>query len=92
MTDQAGRPLRVVTLPMPRALRHEGHRLPASYANFYIANGLVLLPIYDPPRDEQAIATLTALFPDREIVGIDCTDLVWGLGSIHCVTQQWPAV
>ena len=91
MTDQDGRPLRVVTLPMPRPLEHDGQRLPASYANFYIANGLVLLPTYDPPRDEQAIATLGGLFPDRDIVGIDCTDLVWGLGAFHCVTQQWPA-
>ena len=90
MADQDGRPLRVITLPMPRPLYHEGHRLPASYANFYIANGLVLLPTYDPPRDEQATAILGDLFPGREIVGIDCTDLVWGLGAFHCVTQQWP--
>jgi agmatine deiminase len=90
MTDQDGRPLRVVTLPMPRPLYHDGHRLPASYANFYIANELVLLPTYDPARDEEAAATLAALFPGREIVGIDCTDLVWGLGAFHCVTQQWP--
>jgi agmatine deiminase len=90
MADQDGRPLRVVTLPMPRPLYHDGHRLPASYANFYIANDLVLLPTYDPARDEEAAATLAALFPGREIVGIDCTDLVWGLGAFHCVTQQWP--
>jgi len=90
MTDQDGRPLRVVTLPMPRPLYHDGHRLPASYANFYIANELVLLPTYDPARDEEAAATLADLFPGREIVGIDCTDLVWGLGAFHCVTQQWP--
>ena len=91
MTDQDGRPLRVVTLPMPRPLTHEGQRLPASYANFYIANGLVLVPTYDPPRDEEALATLRGLFPGREVVGIDGTDLVWGLGAFHCVTQQWPA-
>jgi agmatine deiminase len=76
---------------MPRPLEHEGQRLPASYANFYIANDLVLVPTYDPDRDEQAIATLQSLFTNREIVGIDCTDLVWGLGAFHCVTQQWPA-
>jgi agmatine deiminase len=70
----------------------DGQRLPASYANFYIANGVVLLPTYDPERDEQARATLQALLPDREIIGIDCTDLVWGLGAFHCVTQQWPAL
>jgi agmatine deiminase len=91
MTDQDGRPLRVITLPMPRALWHDGHRLPASYANFYIANGVVLLPAYDPPRDEEARATLQQLFPDREVISIDCTDLVWGLGAFHCVTQQWPS-
>jgi agmatine deiminase len=92
MTDQDGRPLRVVTLPMPRPLWHDGRRLPASYANFYIANGLVLLPAYDPLRDEEARATLQSLFPSREVVAIDCTDLVWGLGAFHCVTQQWPSL
>jgi agmatine deiminase len=92
MTDQDGRPLRVVTLPMPRPLWHEDQRLPASYANFYIANGIVLLPTYDAARDEQARTTLQSLFPAREIIGIDCTDLVWGLGAFHCVTQQWPSL
>jgi agmatine deiminase len=90
MRDQDGNPLRVITLPMPRPIFHEGQRLPASYANFYIANGLVLLPTYDPERDPEAQATLQRLFPDREVVGIDCTDLAWGLGAFHCVTQQWP--
>jgi agmatine deiminase len=90
MTDVDGRALRVETLPMPRPLYHDGQRLPASYANFYIANGLVLLPTYDPERDGVAQAALQSLFPDREVVGIDCTDLVWGLGAFHCVTQQWP--
>ncbi|HEU5303973.1 MAG TPA: agmatine deiminase family protein [Gemmatimonadales bacterium] len=92
MTDQDGRPLRIVPLPMPRPLEHDGQRLPASYANFYVANGIVLLPTYDPERDDQAKATLQSLYPTREVVGIDCTDLVWGLGAFHCVTQQWPAV
>jgi len=92
MRDQDGRPLEVETLPMPRPVHHEGQRLPASYANFYIANGLVLLPTYDPSRDEEAKAALSRLFPGRDVVGIDCTDLVWGLGAFHCVTQQWPAV
>jgi agmatine deiminase len=91
MTDQDGRPLRVVTLPMPRPLSHDGQRLPASDANVYIANGIVLLPTYDPPRDEEALAALRTLCPGRDVVGIDCTDLVWGLGAFHCVTQQWPA-
>jgi agmatine deiminase len=92
MTDQDGRALDIVTLPMPRPLWHEGQRLPASYANFYIANGIVLVPTYDPAQDEQAVATLQRLYPSREVVGIDCTDLVWGLGAFHCVTQQWPAL
>jgi agmatine deiminase len=91
MTEQDGRPLRVVTLSMPRPLAHDGQRVPASYANFYIANGLVLVPAYDPARDEEAFAILRDLFPDRDVLGIDCTDLVWGLGAFHCVTQQWPA-
>ena len=90
MRDQDGTPLRVVPLPMPRPIHHEGQRLPASYANFYIANGLVLLPIYDPERDAEAESVLREHFPGRDIVGIDCTDLVWGLGAFHCVTQQWP--
>lgn len=92
MRDQDGAPLRVVPLPMPRPLYQDGQRLPASYANFYIGNGVVLLPTYDPDRDEQARATLQELFPTRRVVGIDCTDLVWGLGAFHCVTQQWPAL
>jgi agmatine deiminase len=91
MTDQDGRPLRIVALPMPRPLWHGEQRLPASYANFYIANGIVLLPTYDPGPDEEAVAVLQDLFPDREVIGIDCTDLVWGLGAFHCVTQQWPS-
>jgi agmatine deiminase len=78
---------------MPRPVEHAGQRLPASYANFYVANGVVLLPTYDDPeRDEGARATLQALFPTRRVVGIPSTDLVWGLGACHCVTQQWPAL
>jgi agmatine deiminase len=90
MTDQDGRPLRIVTLPMPRPAWHEGQRLPASYANFYIGNEVVLLPGYDPERDRIARDTLQDLFPTRRVVTMDCTDLVWGLGAFHCVTQQWP--
>ncbi len=91
MTDQAGRALDVVTLPMPKPMYQDDQRLPASYANFYIANEIVLMPAYDPIPDEIARATLARCFPDRTVIPIDCTDLVWGLGSIHCVTQQWPA-
>ncbi|NOT07220.1 MAG: agmatine deiminase family protein, partial [Gemmatimonadales bacterium] len=92
MADQDGDPLRVVTLPMPPAMYQDGQRLPASYANFYIANEVVLLPGYDPVQDARAASALQPLFPDRRVVLIDCRDLVWGLGAIHCVTQQWPAV
>jgi agmatine deiminase len=91
MTDQDGAPLEIVTLPMPRPLYQDDQRLPASYANFYIGNQVVLLPAYDPPRDAEAQTTLQRLFPDRPVVPIDCTDLVWGLGAFHCVTQQWPS-
>jgi agmatine deiminase len=92
MTDQDGQPFRIMTLPMPRARYQDGQRLPASYANFYIANGVVLLPAYDPERDETARAHLQELFPTRRVVPIDAVDLVWGLGAFHCVTQQWPAL
>jgi len=75
---------------MPPALAWEGQRLPASYANFYIANDVVLLPAYDPLTDEIARGTLQECFPTRRVIPIDSTHLVWGLGSFHCVTQQWP--
>jgi agmatine deiminase len=91
MTDQDGAPLRVVTMPMPPSLSYEGQRLPASYANFYIGNDVVLLPAFDPERDEIARRTLQAFFPARRVIPIDCTDLVWGLGAFHCLTQQWPS-
>ena len=91
LTDQDGRPLRVVPLAMPDAVEYAGNRLPASYANFYIANGIVLVPTYACSSDQPALATLQELFPNRQVVGIPCTDLIWGLGAIHCVTQQQPA-
>jgi agmatine deiminase len=92
MKDQNGQPLRVVTLPMPKPMYQDEQRLPASYANFYIGNEVVLLPTYDPTRDDVARGTLQELFPTRRVVPIDSTDLVWGLGACHCVTQQWPAL
>jgi len=92
LRDAADRPLRIVTLPMPPPLEHEGQRLPASYGNFYIGNAAVLLPVFGGPRDREVVATLTELFPTRRIVPIDATDLVWGLGAFHCVTQQQPEV
>lgn len=91
MKDQDGRPLRVATLPMPPPGYEQGQRLPMSYANFYVANEVVLLPAYDTRLDEVARETLQALFPTRKVIPIPCRDLVWGLGAIHCVTQQWPA-
>jgi agmatine deiminase len=84
--------LRVVKLPMPRPLVFSGQRLPASYANFYIANGLVLVPTFNDPNDRIALNTLARCFPDREVTGINCTELIWGLGALHCMTQQQPAV
>lgn len=86
-----GRPLEIVELPMPPAVVYEGQRLPATYANFYIGNRIVLLPGYHPPTDEVARKILAGLFPGREIVVIDCTELIWGLGAFHCLTQQVPA-
>jgi agmatine deiminase len=89
-TDQDGRPLRVVELPMPRPVVFEGTRLPASYANFYVANGLVLVPTFNDPADREALSILAAAFPGREVIGIHAVDLVWGLGTLHCLTQQQP--
>lgn len=92
MTDRQGRAFRIVTLPMPEPVYFDDRRLPASYANFLITNGKILVPTYRSARDAEALATLQSLFPRREAVGIDCTRLVWGLGAIHCVTQQQPWV
>ena len=82
--------LKVVKLPMPRPLVFAGQRLPASYANFYIANRLVLAPTFNDANDRVALAKLARLFPDREVVGIGATELIWGLGALHCMTQQQP--
>jgi len=84
-------PLRVVKLPMPAPLIFEGRRLPASYANFYIANGIVLVPTFNDANDRIALNTLARLFPDRQVTGINAVELVWGLGTLHCMTQQQPA-
>jgi agmatine deiminase len=91
MTDLDGRSLETVPIPMPPPVVYEGQRLPASYANFYIADTVVLLPTYNHPNDEVARSTLARLFPDREVIGLDCMDLIWGLGAFHCLTQQVPA-
>jgi len=89
--DQNGAKLSIVTLPCPRPVYCEGARLPASYANFYIANNVVLVPIFDDPGDAQALGILRQLFPERQIIGLRCNEVVAGLGAIHCVTQQEPA-
>ena len=83
--------LRVVTLPFPRPVVMDGERLPASYANFYIGNGVVIVPTFNDPADRIALNTLAELFPGREVIGIHSVDLVWGLGTLHCLTQQQPA-
>jgi agmatine deiminase len=84
--------IEIVTLPMPKKIVREKQRLPASYANFYIANSCVLLPTFADPNDETALSFLQKLFPDRRVIGIDCRELIWGLGTFHCLTQQQPAV
>src|SRR5579863_1052871 len=89
--DQAGRPLNIVELPMPGPVVFEGRRLPASYANFYIANKVVLVPVFNDPNDRIVLNTLASLFPTRTIVPIYAGDLIWGLGTLHCMTQQQPA-
>lgn len=88
--DIRDKPLRVVKLPMPDPVFYENERLPASYANFYIANRQVLVPTYRCSRDKIALDVLEKCFPSREVIGVDCTDLVWGLGAIHCVTHEEP--
>ena len=91
MTNAAGERLQVVALPMPRPLVLDGVRLPASYANFYIGNAAVLVPTFNDPADREALGILAELFPTRNVVGIHAVDLVWGLGTLHCMTQQEPA-
>jgi len=85
-----GQKLEIVEIPMPRPVVFEGRRLPASYANFYIANGAVLVPVFNDPNDRIALNSLAELFPTREIVPIYCGDLIWGFGALHCMTQQQP--
>ncbi len=89
-TDQDGRPLDIVTLALPHPMFHGDQRLPASYMNFYIANGLVIVPQFDDPADRAALDTLARLFPDRQVRGLRAVDLAWGLGAFHCITQQEP--
>jgi len=87
-----GKQLNIVELPMPEAVIYEDQRLPASYANFYIANHAVIVPTFRCSRDEKALQIIQSCFPDRSVVGIDSTEIIWGLGSFHCLSQQEPAV
>jgi agmatine deiminase len=86
-----GKQLTLVELPLPRPVIFRKQRLPASYANFYLANGLVLVPTFHDPNDRVALNILAEIFPDREVIGIHSVDLIWGLGALHCMTQQQPA-
>lgn len=90
--DQDGKKLRVICMPMPRRVVVLGRRVPASYANFYIGNSAVILPIFNDKNDEKAISIIGKLFPDRTVVGVDCEALAYGYGGIHCVTQQQPSI
>ncbi len=92
MKDLDGRAFRIETLPTPAPVFFDGQRLPASYANFYIANKIVIVPTFNDPNDRVALNTLAGLFPDREVVGIASRDLVLGLGTVHCMTQQQPSI
>jgi len=89
-TIENGKPLATIDLPMPAPVYFEGRRLPASYANFYIANRVVLVPVFNDPNDRTALDIFSDIFPDRDVVGIYCGDLIWGFGAIHCMTQQQP--
>jgi agmatine deiminase len=91
MKDERGEPLHVIALPMPPHIEKGDRRLPASYANFYIGNTVVLLPVFNSRKDQRAIGILQSCFPTRKIVPIDCRELLWGLGAFHCLTQQQPA-
>lgn len=85
-----GKQLTVVELPMPRPIVFRGQRVPASYANFYVANGVVLAPAFHDRNDRVALNILAEVFPDRDVIGVHCVDLIWGLGALHCMTQQQP--
>lgn len=90
MRDAKGREIDVISLPMPAPLSFAGQRLPASYANFYVANDVVLVPTFNDPKDREALGILSECFPDRRVVGIHAVDLVWGFGTLHCLSQQEP--
>lgn len=87
-----GKQLNIIELPMPAPLYYEGQRVPASYANFYISNAAVIVPTYQDPADDQALSIIASCFPGKKVVGIDSSDVIWGLGSWHCLSQQEPLV
>jgi agmatine deiminase len=87
-----GKQLNIVELPMPDKMVYEGQRLPCSYANFYIANKSVIVPIFRSKNDDKALKIIQQCFPTREVIGIDSTDIIWGLGSFHCLSQQEPFI
>jgi agmatine deiminase len=91
MRDEKGTPLTVIDLPMPRPFETDGRRMAASYANFYIGNGVVVAPTYDQPADAEMLTILRECFPEREVIGVDSREYIWGFGSIHCSSQQQPA-
>jgi agmatine deiminase len=91
LRDQDSRPFEVVEIPMPSPVEHDGQRLPATYVNFYFVNGALLVPTYrDKKNDRRAIETLQSHLPKHQVIGVDCVELIWGLGAIHCLTQQQP--
>ena len=92
MRNEDGDPFNITKVPMPSAVFHKGERMPASYANFYITNKSVIVPTYRDSNDDTAINIIQSKFPSRKVIGIDSTDLIWGLGSFHCLTQQEPLI
>jgi len=92
MKLENGKSIRVIELPMPNAVTYNDQRLPASYGNFYIANNYVVVPTFRDKNDDKALSILQKCFPDRKVVGLDSTDIIWGLGSFHCLSQQEPAI
>jgi agmatine deiminase len=87
-----GKQINIIELPMPSAVWYEGQRLPASYANFYISNNYVVTPVFRDKNDDKALEILQKCFPTRKVVGLDCTDVIWGLGAFHCLSHEEPAV
>src|SRR5690606_10225236 len=91
LRDLHGKGFDVVEIPMPGVFEIEGQRVPATYVNFYFVNGALLVPVFGHANDDKALAILQRLLPDRQVIGMDCRELIWGLGAIHCLTQQQPA-